>query len=106
MIRRPPRSTLFHYTTLFRSVGIPAFSVDEGELFEGHDEAWEHAQFADFVAHHYHQPSDEFQTGWDFRGNATLARFGFMLGWLASENAKPPEWQPGDEFEAPRKSSE
>jgi Zn-dependent M28 family amino/carboxypeptidase len=87
-------------------VGIPAFSVDEGELFEGHDEAWGHAQFADFVAHHYHQPSDEFQTGWDFRGNAKLARFGFVLGWLASENAKPLEWQPGDEFEAPRKSSE
>src|ERR1035437_7529652 len=86
-------------------VGIPAFSVDEGELFEGHDEAWGHAQFADFVAHHYHQPSDEFQTGWDFRGNAKLARFGFVLGWLASENAKPLEWQPGAEFGAPRKSS-
>src|SRR5256885_5619200 len=24
MIRRPPRSTLFPYTTLFRSIGIPA----------------------------------------------------------------------------------
>src|SRR3712207_7198466 len=24
MIRRPPRSTLFPYTTLFRSVGVPA----------------------------------------------------------------------------------
>src|SRR3712207_6925347 len=28
MIRRPPRSTLFPYTTLFRSVGVP---LDEGE---------------------------------------------------------------------------
>src|SRR2546422_4391354 len=26
MIRRPPRSTLFPYTTLFRSVSIPDFS--------------------------------------------------------------------------------
>src|SRR3989454_5632380 len=25
MIRRPPRSTLFPYTTLFRSVALPAF---------------------------------------------------------------------------------
>jgi Zn-dependent M28 family amino/carboxypeptidase len=87
-------------------VGIPAFSVDEGELFEGHDEAWGHAQFADFVAHHYHQPSDEFQTGWDFRGNAKLARFGFVLGWLASEQPKSVEWKAGDEFEAARKKSE
>jgi Zn-dependent M28 family amino/carboxypeptidase len=87
-------------------VGIPAFSVDQGELFEGHDEAWGHAQFADYVAHRYHQPSDEYQAGWDFRGNAKLARFGFVLGWLASEQAKPVEWQPGDEFEAARKASE
>src|SRR5260370_11710414 len=34
MIRRPPRSTLFPYTTLFRSVGItlPIFSRNQGEI--------------------------------------------------------------------------
>jgi Zn-dependent M28 family amino/carboxypeptidase len=87
-------------------VGIPAFSVDEGELFEGHDEAWGRAQMEDYVAHHYHQPSDEYHADWDFRGNAKLARFGFVLGWLAGEQARPIEWQPGDEFEKPRKASE
>src|SRR5258707_11720248 len=30
MIRRPPRSTLFPYTTLFRSVGV-AVRVDHGD---------------------------------------------------------------------------
>ena len=87
-------------------VGIPAFSVDQGELFEGHDEAWGHAQYEDYVAHHYHQPADEYRADWDFRGNATLARCGFVLGWLASGQAKPVEWKPGDEFEAARKKSE
>ena len=87
-------------------VGVPAFSVDQGELFEGHDEAWGHAQSEDYVAHHYHQPSDEYHADWDFRGNAKLARFGFVLGWLAAEQAKPVEWLPGDEFEARRKASE
>jgi Zn-dependent M28 family amino/carboxypeptidase len=86
--------------------GIPAFSVDEGVLFEGHDEAWGRAQFADFEEHHYHQPSDEYHADWDFRGNAKFARFGFVLGWLASEQAKPVEWQAGDEFERARKASE
>src|SRR5271166_5562787 len=62
-------------------VAIPAFSVDQGELFEGHDEA----QAAGYVTNHYHQPSDEYRPDWDFRGNAKLARFGFVLGWLASE---------------------
>ena len=58
------------------------------------------------MTHHYHQPSDEYHADWDFRGNAKLARFGFVLGWLASEQPKPVEWLPGDEFEAARKASE
>ncbi len=87
-------------------VGIPAFSVDQGDLFEGHDEAWGRAQMEDYVANHYHQPSDEYRADWDFRGNVKLARFGFVLGWLASGQAKPIEWQPGDEFEKARKASE
>jgi len=87
-------------------VGIPAFSIDSGTLFEGHDDAWGKAQFQDFVANHYHQPSDEFKESWDFRGDAKLARFGFVLGWLASEQAKPVQWKSGDEFEKARKTSE
>ena len=87
-------------------VGIPAFSVDQGDLFAGHDLAWGEAQMADYVANHYHQPSDEYRADWDFSGNAKLARFGFVLGWLASEQQKSIEWLPGDEFEAARKASE
>jgi hypothetical protein len=40
----------------------------------------------------------------DFRGNAKMARFGFVLGWLASEQPKSIDWLPGDEFEAARKA--
>jgi Zn-dependent M28 family amino/carboxypeptidase len=87
-------------------VGIPAFSVEQGDLYEGHDEAWGHAQYEDYVAHHYHQPSDEYRADWDFRGNAKLAQFGFVLGWLASEQPHSVEWKDGDEFEAARKKSE
>src|SRR3712207_7711722 len=42
MIRRPPRSTLFPYTTLFRSVGAgfhggqPVLVGDQGNQFPGH----------------------------------------------------------------------
>src|SRR3712207_8101773 len=31
MIRRPPRSTLFPYTTLFRSVGSALKAIEEGD---------------------------------------------------------------------------
>jgi Zn-dependent M28 family amino/carboxypeptidase len=86
--------------------GIPAFSVDQGDLFEGHDEAWGRTQSEDYGAHHYHQPSDEYRADWDFRGNAKLARFGFVLGWLASAQSQLIEWQHGDEFEPARKASQ
>lgn len=87
-------------------VGVPAFSIDEGDLFAGHDLAWGRAQMEDFNAHHYHQPSDEYHADWDFRGDARLARFGFVLGWLAGEQPRSIEWKAGDEFEAARKKSE
>src|SRR3712207_7315769 len=32
MIRRPPRSTLFPYTTLFRSIGAPLFIISNPDL--------------------------------------------------------------------------
>src|SRR2546430_13223055 len=32
MIRRPPRSTLFPYTTLFRSIGSSAAKIDEEKM--------------------------------------------------------------------------
>src|SRR5688572_32629730 len=35
MIRRPPRSTLFPYTTLFRSQSAPATALAEGVVFTG-----------------------------------------------------------------------
>ena len=86
--------------------GIPAFSVDEGDLFKGHTPTWGRAQMDDYTAHHYHQPSDEFRADWDFSGDARMAQFGFALGWLASAQDKPIDWKPGDEFAAIRKASE
>jgi Zn-dependent M28 family amino/carboxypeptidase len=86
-------------------VGVPAFSVDQGELFEGRTPEWGKQQAEDYEEHHYHQPSDEYRPDWDFRGNAKLARFGFVLGWLASDQPKSVEWLAGDEFEAARKAS-
>ena len=86
-------------------VGVPSFSIGQGTLFAGHDAAWGEAQAKDYVAHRYHQPADEYKPEMDFRGNAKMAQFGFILGWEASESAQPIGWQPGDEFEAARKKS-
>jgi Zn-dependent M28 family amino/carboxypeptidase len=86
-------------------VGIPAFSINEGMKFKGHNEAWGLDQDADYTAHHYHQPSDEYHPGMDYTSDAAMARFGFALGWEATSQAHLVEWKKGDEFEKARLSS-
>jgi Zn-dependent M28 family amino/carboxypeptidase len=87
-------------------VGIPAFSIDAGTLYEGHDHAWGVAQEKDYNEHHYHNFSDNFDPNWDFRGDANLVRFGMDLGWQVIHLPHTVEWNAGDEFEAARKRSE
>ena len=87
-------------------VGVPAFSVNEGALFKGHDLAWGEEKQRDYVAHHYHQPSDEYRPDMDFTADAKLAKFGLVLGWEAANQADVVGWQPGDEFEKARKASQ
>jgi Zn-dependent M28 family amino/carboxypeptidase len=89
----------------FARVGIPAFSIGQGTLFEGHTQDWGKQQAEDYTAHRYHQPSDEYKPEMDFRGNAKMAQFGFILGWEALSLPHTIGWQPGDEFEAARKKS-
>jgi Zn-dependent M28 family amino/carboxypeptidase len=83
-------------------VGIPAFSINEGIKYKGHDETWGLDQDREYNQKHYHQPSDEYRPDMDFIGDATMARFGFLLGWQAASLPKVVDWEKGDEFEAAR----
>ncbi|MEO6911031.1 MAG: M28 family peptidase [Edaphobacter sp.] len=86
-------------------VGIPAFSIDPGTLYEGHDRAWGEATEQDYNEHRYHNFSDNYSPEMDFRGNAKLARFGMELGWEAVSAPAMIRWNAGDEFEAAGKAS-
>jgi Zn-dependent M28 family amino/carboxypeptidase len=86
--------------------GIPAFSINEGMKFKGHNEAWGLEQDKEFVERHYHQPSDEYSPSMDFVADAAMARFGFALGWEAASQSKLVGWQRGDEFEAAREKGQ
>ncbi len=86
-------------------VGIPAFSINEGVKYKGHDAAWGLEQADEYTQKHYHQPSDEYHPDMDFTGDAVMARFGFALGWQAASTPQLVGWQKGDEFEAARLKS-
>ena len=86
-------------------VGVPAFSIGPGDLYQGHDKQWGLQKAKEFVAKNYHQPSDEYHPDMDFRTDAVIARFGVALGWQAANQATEVSWKPGDEFEKARKAS-
>jgi Zn-dependent M28 family amino/carboxypeptidase len=87
-------------------VGVPAFSMNEGLKYKGHTSDWGMQQATEYTNKHYHQPSDEYRANMDFRGDATIARFGFALGWAAASQPKLIGWQSGDEFEKSRLQSQ
>ena len=85
-------------------VGIPAFSINEGMKYVGHDAAWGEAQAKDYTDHRYHQPSDVYTPDMDFRGDAVMGQFGYVLGQRAASAQSVPVWLPGDEFEKAQKA--
>ena len=89
----------------FARVGIPSFSIDEGDLYRGHTRQWGTQQAEEYVSKHYHQPSDEYRADMDFRGDAVMARFGIALGWEAANQSNLIGWKAGDEFEKARTAS-
>jgi Zn-dependent M28 family amino/carboxypeptidase len=86
-------------------VGIPAFSINEGVKYKGHDAGWGLQKANEYTEKHYHQPSDEYHPDMDFTGDAVMARFGFALGWQAATMPRLVGWEKGDEFEAARLKS-
>lgn len=65
-----------HYS--FARVGVPAFSIHMGSDFEGRPPSFA-AEKGKEQAARYHQPTDEFDEGWDFSGMEQFGRFGFAL---------------------------
>jgi Zn-dependent M28 family amino/carboxypeptidase len=88
----------------FARVGVPAFSVNTGGRFEGHDEAWVKERLKQ-NEENYHQPSDQFQEDGDYRTDGVMSRFGLALAWQAANLPSLVQWRHGDEFESQRKGA-
>ncbi len=89
----------------FAQVGIPSFTVDEGDQYAGKPEGYGKKMFEEYNDKHYHQPSDEYHDDWDMSGMVEVARFAFLLGQSAANMEQLPTWNPGDEFLAARVKS-
>jgi Zn-dependent M28 family amino/carboxypeptidase len=82
--------------------GVPAISFRSGnDLVEG-GVARGDALSADYTAKRYHQPDDEWQPGWDYRGIIEDAKLLHSLGWDLANSSAWPNWSQDSEFRAAR----
>ncbi len=89
----------------FARIGVPSMSIDNGLDYIDHPAGWGEEQYQDYLAKRYHQPDDEFDPTWDFKGVARVAKIAFYLGWRVAMDDAMPMWNQGDEFEEERKET-
>jgi Zn-dependent M28 family amino/carboxypeptidase len=83
-------------------VGVPAVTLGGGnDLYKGGVLAGEAAD-KEYVAHHYHQPADEWDPKWDWRGGAVDLGLYYDLGRRLANSDIWPSWHADSEFKARR----
>ena len=89
----------------FAKVGVPAISFNEGlDLVNGGTARGEKLD-AEYIEKHYHQPSDEWSTAWDFTGMADDVQLLHNLGRDLANSRDWPNWSQDSEFRATRDKS-
>ncbi len=83
-------------------VGVPMLDPGGGyDLINGGTEAG-HAARQDYLLHHYHQPSDEFNPNWDLSGPVSDLDALYTLGDELANSDAWPNWYKDNEFRAIR----
>ncbi len=86
----------------FAKIGVPAMYLDTGTDFVDRPPGWGKEQLDHYTEVNYHQPSDEYDPGWNLDGMIDDALLGFWTGLAIANADEIPTWSPGDEFEAAR----
>jgi Zn-dependent M28 family amino/carboxypeptidase len=86
----------------FSKVGLPSLYTGAGKDVIGKPPGFGQQKKDEYVAQHYHQPSDEVDPAWDLAGAADDLRLLFQVGYQVANGDKFPEWKTGTEFKAKR----
>ena len=101
--RHPERGSYYrsdHFE--FAKVGVPAFYAGAGWNYIGQPADYGEKKVNDYIAHDYHQVTDEVKSDWTFEGAAQDTEFLLQIGLKVANEPKWPEWKPGNEFKARR----
>jgi Zn-dependent M28 family amino/carboxypeptidase len=100
---RPERGSFYradHFE--FSKLGVPSLYPGTGKDVIGKSLGFGTEKREEYVAKHYHQPSDQVDPAWDLSGAADDAVLLFEVGYQVANGDKYPEWKPGTEFKAKR----
>jgi Zn-dependent M28 family amino/carboxypeptidase len=86
----------------FAKIGVPAMYLDTGTDFVDRPPEWGRQQQDHYTMVNYHQPTDEYDPGWNLDGMISDALLGYWTGLAIANADEMPSWNPGDEFEAAR----
>ncbi len=86
----------------FAKIGVPAMYLDTGTDFVDRPPEWGREQQDHYTDVNYHQPTDEYNDGWNFDGMVSDALLGYWTGLAIANADELPAWNEGDEFEAAR----
>ncbi|HEV8184615.1 MAG TPA: M20/M25/M40 family metallo-hydrolase [Chthoniobacterales bacterium] len=89
----------------FSKFGVPSLYTGAGRDVIDKPPGFGQQKKDEFVAEHYHQPSDEVDPAWDVSGGAQDVQLLFEVGYQVANGDKWPEWKPGNEFKARRDES-
>ena len=82
----------------FAKLGVPALSFESGnDLVDGGIAAGE-AAAKEYVANHYHQPSDEWKASWTFAGMVHDLPVLYAVGRDLADSEQWPNWSSDSEF--------
>ena len=89
----------------FAKRGVPAISFGSGnDWVSGGIKAGKAAE-DEYVARHYHQPSDQWQASWAFTGMARDMQLLYTVGSQLADSEQWPDWSKDSEFRATRDAS-
>ncbi len=86
----------------FSKFGVPSLYTGAGRDVIGKPTGFGQQKKDEFVAKHYHQPSDQVNPEWDLAGGVEDVQLLFEVGYEVANGDQWPEWKPGNEFKQKR----
>jgi Zn-dependent M28 family amino/carboxypeptidase len=86
----------------FARAGVPCLSIESGVDFRDHPPGWGEQQAHIFNDQRYHQPTDEYNTGFRYDGMAQQVRVLMRIALAVADASAFPDWLPTSEFHRTR----